>query len=162
MWNMPWYLKMKEEEKWHLLLSTDISLKLAKRAKASLPAWLWEKWSMCTDLIHRPHRDAPFCNVPLQLQTACLASTPWDTARSPSFTELKQFLERAWGTTRKLDHRREEHYSGWFAALKASYDVLHNLTLSGYFQGLPVVHTHVIQPQGYKQHHLLRSVKAVL
>lgn len=82
-----------------------------------------------------------------------------ETVRSPGFTELKLYFELEWGTNGKLDHKRE-HYSG--CLFKTRYCVLHNLTFPGYLQGLPVEHTPVIQPQGYKWHHLLKSVKLVL
>lgn len=128
--------------------------------KPQLPTWPWEKWTifMSSDLIYESNRGALFCNARLQLQTACLASTLQDTVSSPSFRELKRYLELEWGTNGKLDHKRE-HYSGWFAALQTRYCVLHHLGLPGYIQGLPVEHSPVIQPQGYNCHHLLKSLQ---
>ena len=127
--------------------------------KPQLPMRSWQKWSIFTssDLTYESKQGALLCNTTLQQQTACLAPTPWDTARSPSFTELKTYLELEGGTNRKLAHERE-HYSGWFAVLRSSYCMLHNLTLAGDFPGLPVERTPVIQPQGYQWHHLLSLV----
>ena len=151
---------MKEEEKGIFLPTADISLKLTKHAKASIPCVVMGKME------HVHHHPTWYMNLRCSvLQRASTTANCVPGLNSLKHSQVSQLygakaIPQA-GMRNKWKARPQKE-----ALIRvvccAQNEVLHNLTLPGYFQGLPVEHAPVIQPQGYKWHHLLKSVKLVL